>query len=150
MPGYEADLAFIHDRGFGAFAQESAPELLRILRRHQVRSGLVVDLGCGSGIWAAELIAAGYDALGVDLSPAMIRLARKRAPQSRFVIASIYDVPLPSCRAVTATSECLNYTFDRRSGERQLRPVVAAHPRCPGTGRVTHLRPRGSRAAARW
>ncbi len=61
---YKADLAYIHDVGFSQFAQHAAAGLLDILRRARITRGRVVDLGCGSGIWAAELIDAGYDVLG--------------------------------------------------------------------------------------
>ena len=38
----------------------------------------VLDLGCGSGLLAAELIARGYDVVGVDASEAMLAVARER------------------------------------------------------------------------
>ena len=60
MHGYEDDLAYIHDPGFGGFARQTAPELLKILRQAGIQQGLVVDLGCGSGIWPAKLVKAGY------------------------------------------------------------------------------------------
>ncbi len=50
--------------------------------------------------------------LGVDISPAMIRLARERAPGARFVTGSLLRMNLPRCRAVTAIGECVNYAFD--------------------------------------
>ncbi|MCG8607729.1 methyltransferase domain-containing protein, partial [bacterium] len=81
---YRESLAYIHDVGFGSFARSSAPWLWNLLRQYQITSGLVIDLGCGSGIWAAELLKAGYDVLGVDISPAMIALAKKRAPEASF------------------------------------------------------------------
>ena len=49
---YKTDLAYIHDVGFGNYATNSAPGLLEILRQAGVSTGLVVDLGCGSGLWA--------------------------------------------------------------------------------------------------
>ena len=70
---YGDDLAFIHDAGFGGHVRSAVPVLLKAL--HAKKSGRVVDLGCGSGILAQEVIAAGYDLLGVDISPCMI--ARK-------------------------------------------------------------------------
>jgi SAM-dependent methyltransferase len=117
--GYQEDLAYIHDTGFGFFATGAAPGLLAILRRCSVTGGLVVDLGCGSGLWARELIRAGYDVLGVDYSAAMIALARKKAPQAKFVHASYLKVDLPPCDAVTSIGECFNYLFDRY-GEAEL------------------------------
>jgi len=85
MAGYKDDLAYIHDVGFGDFAKKAAPGLLKILRRSGITKGLVVDLGCGSGIWAHELGEAGYKVLGVDISAAMLKLARKKVPQARFL-----------------------------------------------------------------
>jgi len=108
---YETDLAYIHDTGFGEFALRSSPGLLKLLRNNGVDRGLVVDLGCGSGIWARQLGFAGYDVLGVDSSPAMIRLARAKAPQAKFVIDSLATVKLPKCDAVTALGEAICYAF---------------------------------------
>ncbi len=88
MEVYKDDLAYIHDVGFGDFAKNAAPELLAVLRQRGLTGGLVVDLGCGSGLWAEELTAAGYDVLGVDISPAMIEIARRRAPRARFEVGS--------------------------------------------------------------
>ena len=81
MAGYDADLAFVHDVGFGTFSEKAGPGLIALLEKRGIDRGLVVDLGCGSGIWAAEASRAGYDVLGIDQSEAMIALARKRAPR---------------------------------------------------------------------
>jgi len=122
---YQEDLAYIHDVGFDFFARGVAPELLKIFRHHGITEGLVVDLGCGSGIWAAELIRAGYEVVGVDQSEAMIRLARKKVPQAKFVRASFLDIPLPSCDAVTSLGECLCYLFDEKNGPKALTKLFA-------------------------
>jgi len=120
MPGYGPDLAAIHDAGFGGFSLSAAPALLEILRERGLHRGLVVDLGCGSGHWAAELTQAGYDVLGVDASAAMIAIARRRAPAARFVRSSFLDVMLPACVAVTALGECLGYLLDERNRRKGL------------------------------
>ncbi|PLZ86754.1 SAM-dependent methyltransferase [Fischerella muscicola CCMEE 5323] len=115
LAGYQEDLAYIHDVGFGAFSSESAPGLLEILHQKGINKGLVVDLGCGSGIWAKALTQAGYDVLGIDISDAFIDLARKKAPKANFQKASFLRVTLPKCDAVTSIGECLNYQFDQHS-----------------------------------
>lgn len=127
--GYLSDLAYTHDAGFLGFATGAAPGLLALLARHAVKGGLVVDLGCGSGLWARTLTDAGYDVLGVDYSAAMIALARKRAPKAKFRHASYLGVDLPPCDAVTSIGECFNYLFDRDDDaplERLFRRVFAA------------------------
>ncbi len=120
MPGYREDLAYIHDAGFRDYALHAAPGLLEILRKNGVTDGLVVDLGCGSGRWAAELNRARYRVFGVDQSAAMIRLARKIAPDSTFKIASLLRTGLPSCDAITSIGECLNYCFDEKNSRTEL------------------------------
>ena len=109
---YQQDLAYIHDRGFGGFANNAATGLLKLLRHHGIHSGLVVDLGCGSGIWARHLLQHGYDVFGVDQSAAMIQLARKSAPTAKFKIGSLFGTKLPSCDAVTSMGEVISYLFD--------------------------------------
>ena len=118
--GYHEDLAYIHDVGFGHFARNAAPGLLELLRKRQVVRGLVVDLGCGSGIWARELCNAGYEVLGVDLSEAMLAIARQRVPEAEFRQGSLLSAKLPPCVAVTSIGECFNFLFDRRNTTRRL------------------------------
>ncbi|MBX7164934.1 MAG: class I SAM-dependent methyltransferase [Pirellulales bacterium] len=118
--GYSTDLAFIHDAGFGFFAENAARELLARLRRAGHTSGLVVDLGCGSGILAAELTQAGYDVLGYDISPPMIELARRRAPRAEFITGSFLTARFPACVAVTSIGEVFSYLFDRRNHQRRV------------------------------
>jgi SAM-dependent methyltransferase len=113
---YGRDLAHVHDDGFGAFARDAAPALLALLRERGIRGGLVVDLGCGSGIWAAALLDAGYDVLGVDVSAEMLEIARRRAPRARFARGSLFDTPLPRCAAITSIGECVTYGSDRAAG----------------------------------
>jgi SAM-dependent methyltransferase len=112
---YAQDLAQVHHEHFGMLARDAAPLVLKELRRAGVRKGLVVDLGCGSGILARALTEAGYDVLGVDLSPAMLRLAARNAPRATFTRGSLLDMDFPPCVAVTAIGEPFNYVFDPRS-----------------------------------
>jgi len=123
---YATDLAYIHDAGFGDFAERAAPEVLRILRRHGVRpaaagpgsarpatgtrrAGRVVDVGCGSGILARRLVEARYTVVGFDLSPAMVRLARKKVPEATFHVMPLTEARLPRCGAVVAIGEVVSY-----------------------------------------
>jgi Methyltransferase domain len=68
-------LARIHHEAFGDLARGAAPAIVGHLRRAGLPRGLVVDLGCGSGILARHLVKSGYDVLGVDPSPEMLRIA---------------------------------------------------------------------------
>ena len=120
MSSYREDLAYINDAGFSDFTDGATRGVLAVLRREGVRSGLVVDLGCGGGRLAQALGEAGYGVLGVDLSPAMIRMAKARAPLARFVTGSLLSVPLPACDAVTAIGEVVNYRFEPKHSRAAL------------------------------
>lgn len=108
---YGADLAVAHHEGFGRFARGAAA---MVLEAGLTAGGLVVDLGSGSGILARLLTDAGFDVLGIDISPDMVRLAAAEAPAATFLCAPLLDVDLPTCVAVTAIGEILNYGFDPR------------------------------------
>ena len=120
LEAYNHDLAYVHDVGFGSFAERSAPGVLNILRHGGISSGLIVDLGCGSGLWARRLADAGFGVLGIDLSPHMIALARHRVPEGTFRTASFLDADFPPCAAITSLGECFNYLFDERNGRSSL------------------------------
>lgn len=106
---YDADLARIHDDGFGALAAAAGADLAAELAARGLRRATVVELGCGSGITAAALAEAGHDVHGIDSSQAMVDLARRRVPSGRFVVGAAQDVDLPGCDAVAAIGEVLNY-----------------------------------------
>lgn len=101
---YREDLAWIHHIGHSEFVESAAPWLIEILPR-----GLIVDVGCGSGILARELTRAGFEVLGIDASPSMIELACKTAPHARFEVGSFADAGIPPCDAIVATGEVFNY-----------------------------------------
>ena len=105
--------ARIHDERFGALARAAAD---MVCDRLGASRGTVVDLGCGSGIYAAAMMAKGFNVVGVDLSPSMVELARAAAPAARIEAGSVHDFAIPKTLAVTALGEVLNYSTDGRAG----------------------------------
>jgi len=123
---YGADLAFVHDAGFTSLAELAATRLLdEVHRGDEPDRGLIVDLGCGSGVTAARLLAAGFDVLGVDSSPAMLEIARRRAPRATFVEGSFVSADIPPCDAVIAVGEVLNSLSDPANTPKALERVFA-------------------------
>jgi SAM-dependent methyltransferase len=110
--GYGEDMASIHDRGFSAFSETAALGLLRIFDRMPLSAGTVVELGCGTGRLARHLSQRGYDVIGIDSLKHMTTLARKSASAAKFRVASVWNSHIPSCGAVIAVGEVLNYQFD--------------------------------------
>ena len=114
MAAYGSDLTYIHDTGHGDLARAAAQTVIAALHRAGRDHGRVVDLGCGSGIFARALLDAGFDVTGFDLSEAMIATARLRAPHADLRIGSFLDADIPACVAVTAVGECFSYLFDEK------------------------------------
>jgi SAM-dependent methyltransferase len=112
---YNEDLAYIHDVGFRDYALKAMPGILELLRDRQLQAGVVVELGCGSGLSAEVLYQAGYQVLGIDISGAMISIAQTRVPSVEFRVASLFTAEISACNAVISIGECLNYTFDPNS-----------------------------------
>jgi SAM-dependent methyltransferase len=56
--------------------------------------GPVADVGCGPGHITAHLHGLGVDAFGIDLSPAMIDVARRDHPGLRFEVGSMTELAL--------------------------------------------------------
>ena len=95
----------------------------KVPREQGHQQGLIVGLGCGSGILEEEVSREGYEAVGVDYSEALIAIARQRCPQERFTVGSVMDFDIPPCLAVTAVGEVLNYRFDERHRLENLLPL---------------------------
>jgi SAM-dependent methyltransferase len=55
------------------------------------RPATVLDAGCGTGRVAIELASRGHDVVGVDVDPAMLEVARAKAPGLTWVDADLTD-----------------------------------------------------------
>ena len=54
----------------------------------------VLDLGCGTGRAGDPYAARGFEVVGVDAAPAMIRAARRRDPQRRYLVGDARSLAL--------------------------------------------------------
>lgn len=50
----------------------------KILKKHGIDKGLVLELGCGTGTMTRKMAAKGYDMIGIDLSEDMLSIARQK------------------------------------------------------------------------
>lgn len=60
------------------------------------RDSRVLDYGCGTGIFFEELCEAGFQVVGLDLSPDMLRVAREAHPMVTCLCVDGTDVPVGS------------------------------------------------------
>jgi ubiquinone/menaquinone biosynthesis C-methylase UbiE len=78
------------------YRDRSYPGVARALRSlFEHAAGPVLEVGCGTAQWIAMLRACGVQALGLDLSAAMLAIARERA-QGRLLRARADALPLRS------------------------------------------------------
>jgi SAM-dependent methyltransferase len=124
---YAHDLALVHHLGFGAHADSCAPGILALLEPVRDRGGLVLEVGCGSGLLTRHLIEAGHRVIATDASPAMVELARdhaKGAEDHRVLV--LPDDPLPGADAVVSVGHVVNYAGDRTAVERAIIAIAEA------------------------
>lgn len=60
----------------------------------ELSPGIVADVGCGPGHVTRHLAARHRAVVGVDLSPAMVEIARGAAPSLSFEVGSMLDLPV--------------------------------------------------------
>lgn len=105
----------------------------RVLELIDPPCGPVLDVGCGPGILAGELLRRGYDVWGVDGAPGMIEQCRRRFGEvatSRFFVADATRLAFPDgfFRAVICTG-VVDRLPDQEAAIREMARVV----QCGGT-----------------
>lgn len=126
-PYYRHDLAYVHDRGYGFHADACAPGILKLLDPVRRRSGLVLEIGCGSGLLTRHLVQAGHRVLATDASPAMLDLARTALPDGQDLRSLVLpDDPIPAVDAIVGVGHALNYLPDAAAIRKALVALAAA------------------------
>ena len=72
---------------------EMASHIRRLIRRHKPRAKTLLELACGTGA-ILKILAKSYDVAGLDLSPQMLSLARKKLPHVRFYLKDMVSFNL--------------------------------------------------------
>jgi SAM-dependent methyltransferase len=97
--------------------------------------GACLEIGCGTGVHAAQVRALGWTPMGVDLSAGMLRHARGRLPVARADAGylPIADGSLPAVIAVMVHTDMPAYPAVLHEAARVLRPGgvfvhVGVHP----------------------
>lgn len=118
---YGEDLAYIHDQGYSSGTKQAAPFIVRMLQSRDLRYGRIFNIGCGTGHSTAVFAKAGYDVIGVDRSPAMVRFAKRRTPRGTFMTASsLMSIKTPS-DLIVAIGDVFNYLPSRQALQDMIR-----------------------------
>jgi SAM-dependent methyltransferase len=103
---YGEEFYFPEDSTFSPIA-ESVKTLIQDARRRVVekraRVGRLLDVGSGDGTFVHHMAGHGWDAIGLDFSPAASELAERRGLRGRHLMGSLadHDLPRGSFDAVT-------------------------------------------------
>jgi SAM-dependent methyltransferase len=99
----------------------------RVLERLDLRPGMrLLDVGCGSGLFAELAAQGGADVIGLDAAPGLIEYARLRRPAARYVVEDIEHMPFgdDGFDVVTAFNSVL-YAADPRRALAEITRVTA-------------------------
>ena len=114
------------DRAYGRFLTETR-RVVRERRDFCARHG-VIDAGCGTGLVLGQLVSAFAWGLGVDISPKMIALARRKPLDGvRFVVGDCFALEsfCPKAGAVISRGVLLSH-YGRGQGSALLRAARRA------------------------
>ena len=76
------EFAYFYDEFNGEADYDALYEQIRQeLNAHDIRDGILADLGCGTGELTLMLTQAGYDMIGIDQSEEMLCVVRDKAEQ---------------------------------------------------------------------
>jgi len=95
----EKEVAFFDNHAaydvYDAFTPESNALIIDAFKKHTVLSAgsRVIDLGCGSGVFTQLLREAGYRAVGLDISPKLIKRGRDAYPGLELIVGDAENLP---------------------------------------------------------
>jgi SAM-dependent methyltransferase len=129
-PQYDvfADEYLDHARDGFYNAYYDRPACLELLG--EMAGQTVLDVACGPGLYAREMVARGARVIGLDQSPRMVELCRQRVPSGEFRVHDLADdldwLPDDSVDLVLFAL-ALEYVDDRTATLRELRRVLRPH-----------------------
>lgn len=93
--------------------------LVSLFRKEGIEDGLVLDMGCGTGMLTEMLEQAGYDMIGIDNSMDMLQIAMEKQREKKkdsilYLLQDMREFELyGTVRAVVSICDSLNYLLER-------------------------------------
>jgi ubiquinone/menaquinone biosynthesis C-methylase UbiE len=105
------EVAAIYDRRYstGKGSQYYA-RLARQVLECLESDGLLLDIGCGTGLFLSRYLSLGNEAVGIDLSRGMIARARRRLPESEFLVGTADALPFRE-NSFDAVASLLTFSY---------------------------------------
>ncbi|MEU3242873.1 MULTISPECIES: class I SAM-dependent methyltransferase [unclassified Streptomyces] len=116
----------------------------------EFRARQVLDIGCGTGVFALLLAARGIEVVGIDPAPASIAVARGKAggERVRWICGEAADLPPLQVDLTTMTANVAQAIVDPRGWQETLRGARQALR--PGGGLAFETRDPAARAWEEW
>lgn len=111
------DFARVYDRWMSNIPYTRwSKKIIEILHTYNIKDGIVLDLGCGSGRITRKLADAGFDMIGIDASEEMLMQANsksKKYPDILYLCQDMREFELyGTVKAVICCCDTLNYLAD--------------------------------------
>ena len=93
--------------------EETLPVLEKLLLPHLTKGIHILDLCCGTGHLAQQLLNYGYKITGIDGSEQMLHYAHENAPEAKLILGDARFFNLPATfDVITSTTGSLNYIME--------------------------------------
>ena len=115
---YEA-FAYVYDNFMDNIPYEEwADYLIGLLKEYGIDSGIIADLGCGTGSMTKLLADAGYDMIGIDNSIDMLEIAREKMMDSEqqilYLLQDMREFELyGTVHAIVSVCDSMNYILEK-------------------------------------
>jgi len=125
--GYDPFAQMYNESWGPKFCQKGLPLLEKLLLQHLPQEAHILDLCCGTGQIAQQLLTKGYRVTGLDGSEAMLHYARENAPTGQFILgdARLFEFP-PTFHAVISTNATFNHVMNLEELKSVFHNVYAA------------------------
>ncbi len=115
-----SDFALVYDRLMDNIPYDEWFHYIRLLlEEFNIKSGIIAELGCGTGNITERLAAAGYDMIGIDSSPAMLDIAKKKneanGSSTLYLNQDMREFELyGTVSAIISVCDSINYILDKK------------------------------------
>jgi len=102
----------IHTQKMNARAKQRVKEAIACLKLsgHDIKSGLLLDLGCSMGYLDKYFLKRGIEAIGVEVGRKKISAAKKNVPKGSFVLADGCNLPFrKECFSTIISNDVLEH-----------------------------------------
>ncbi len=99
--------------------------ILELVRSLPLKRPKIIDLGCATGWFTAQLSRFGQDVTGIDLSEAAIELAKSDFPGIRYIAGNIFEMKLmPEMVDLVVCQEVIAHVPDQQELVRRIARII--------------------------